>query len=106
MRLESLTCLTIAFESGETETLSLSMLNRTVQTAVNFINILRAYFSYKILVPKLQTQITACNFWRQNFVQKRSHKTLMKLTPDVTIGITTALSIATLDTFARYCKKR
>jgi len=38
---------------------------------VNFINVLCAHFSYKILMPKnFKPKTQLCNFWRQNFVRK------------------------------------
>jgi len=48
---------------------------------VNFINVLHAHFSYKILAPKItKLKHSLCYFWRQNFGKKCAHKMLMKLT--------------------------
>ncbi len=48
-------------------------------TAVNFINILRARFSYESYI--LAAFLVTFWLWRQNFVRKKRAKTLMKLTP-------------------------
>jgi len=58
-------------------------------SAVNFINVLRAHFLYKILAPKitklklfrLQWNVSFVIFWRQNICAKFAQKMLMKLTP-------------------------
>jgi len=48
---------------------------------VNFINILRACFLYKILAPKITKLYFGFEtFWRQNTGTKCEHKMLMKLT--------------------------
>jgi len=51
---------------------------------VNFINV----FTYKFFVRTLFRQLFLVTFWlwRQNFVQKRVHKMLIKLIPDDTIN--------------------
>ncbi len=50
---------------------------------VNFINILHARFSYKILVPKItKPNITREKRPKRLTYKKCVHKTLMKLTPD------------------------
>jgi hypothetical protein len=48
---------------------------------INFINVLRERFSFKILVPKIAKLCFGVEiFWRQNFVQKCARTMLMKLT--------------------------
>jgi len=56
-----------------------------LRQGVNFINILRARFSYEILVPKITNLCFGIEtFWRQKIVyKKRVCKTLMKLTAGV-----------------------
>jgi len=58
---------------------------RSVPTpGVNFINVLRARFLYKILVPKLQSCVLGLKLekscQKQLLYEKRWSKTLMKLT--------------------------
>jgi hypothetical protein len=46
--------------------------DRTISPGVNFINVLRARFSYKSYV--LATFLVTFWLWRQNFVQKNAQK--------------------------------
>ena len=48
---------------------------------VNFINVFEVHFSYKFLMPKLQSWLLGLKFWRQKFHIKTCTKMLMKLTP-------------------------
>ncbi len=47
---------------------------------VNFINVLRARFSYKSYI--LAAFLVTFWLWRQNFIRKKCTKMLMKLTPN------------------------
>jgi len=50
---------------------------------VNFINVLRTHFLYKILAPKITKLCFAFEiFWRQNIAEKNVPEMWMKLTPD------------------------
>jgi hypothetical protein len=52
---------------------------------VNFINILRTRFSYKILAPKMtKSEIFGFEtFWQKDIGEKRARKMLLKFSPDV-----------------------
>jgi hypothetical protein len=53
-------------------------------TRVDFINIFRQCFSYKLLAPKITKLCFGFDiFWRQNIGKKSERKMLMKLTPVV-----------------------
>jgi len=55
-------------------------------TGVNFINIFPLAFFCKYIGTKNSKPITQfCYFWRQNFVRKLVRKTLMKLTPGLSL---------------------
>jgi len=50
---------------------------------VNFINILRACFLYKILAPKLQSCVLGLKFFGAKISARKHAYMLMKLTPGV-----------------------
>ncbi len=61
--------------------MTLSLREPRYDPGVNFINVLRVRFSYKIFIAKnFKSKSQLRSFWRQNFVQKTHAKTLMKLT--------------------------